>query len=682
MDIKLAYKWIQEYVKTDLKADDFARKLSLHGPSIERWHYDEDLEDFVLSIEATNNRVDIASVIGIAREATSILRTDFLWKRAKPNLSIKKILPLNVNIHNFERCSRFQSIVIDGITVKDSPEWMQKRLKASGINSINNIVDITNYVLLEYGQPMHAYDYNKIDGHEINIRLAIFGEKILTLGSTNDSELTSSDLVVCDSNSPMSIAGVKGGGKSAITSFTKTIALEAANFEPTSTRKSARKHNLQTDASSLFEKGLPSELTEDAIYRAIELVLELAGGEVASELVDKKITNHVFSDIKYPYSLTKKILGVDVDKSEIVDILERLGFKCIDLGEYLQVKVPYYRALDVQFDYDLTEEIARIYGYHKIPNLLPVGSIPVVKTPSIITNEDRFRDIMVDNGFIEMFSYSMVSAKHLKIANIESSDVINILNPLTNDYLYMRNEMSSNALIVSANNQTFKDKLKLFEISNIYLKTSETDLPKEQSTLVILSNGTNYKEIFYELKGLWELILKNFGIDLNDIKYMNEIIGEPYFTGRSANIYFKGDFIGKIGLASKKAQASASLKKENVLLEVNFEKLSEIIDNSTKSYKGIPKYPLVNRDLAFILDSSIEWKMIQDVIIKEAGEFYLASDLFDVFESNKLGLNKKSIAFHLTLQSENKTLEEFEVNEIVDRITASIVSNFNSVIRS
>lgn len=681
MDLKLSYKWVKEYVKSELSAEDFARKLSLHGPSIERWHKNDAMDDFVLDIEVTTNRIDSASVIGIAREASAILNTNFLWTKPNPDLTVNKSFPLKASIEDYARCPRFQAIVMDNVTIKESPEWLKQRLEASGINSINNVVDITNYVLLEYGQPMHAFDYSKVEGSEIKVRLAKQGEKITTLVSTQEVELTSDDLVIADATSPLSIAGVVGGSKSGIKSNTKTIILEAANFNAIKTRKTARRHNTLTDASSLFEKDLPAEQTEIAILRAIELVKELAGGEVASELLDVKADLPQPKFIKYPYSLTKRILGLEITKEEIINNLTRLGFECEDAVEYLNVKVPYYRSKDVQLDYDLTEEIARIYGYHKIPSVLPVGQIPQVNTPSIITNEDKVREFLAANGFTELFSYSLISDRYLKVSSINPESAFEISNPLNEDFKYLRTHMASTMLITAESNEALKDNLKLFEISNVYLKKDPKDLPLEESHLSILVNGTNYKHTFYELKGIFELVLKSFGIDTESIEYKNEKVTEPFFTGKSANIYLNNDLLGTLGLVSRNAKSMLGLKKETALLEVNFVKLSQIIDTTVKSYSPIPKYPAVTRDLAFVLNKSIQWKEIQDLVRESAGDLLKSIELFDVFEDKKLGEDKKSIAFHVTLQSLDRTLIEDDVVGVMTRISTEIQNKFKALER-
>lgn len=685
MEIKLPYSWIKEYLQTDLEVRDFSKTISLYGPSIEKANFNDTLNDFVLEIEATTNRVDVTSVIGMARESGAILKSKFNYTKPNKPINLDSQVPLSIKVEDYSRCARYQSIVIKNVKVGQSPDWLKNRLEACGINSINIIVDITNYVLLEYGQPMHAYDYNKLEGNQIIVRLAKEGESILLLGNTEPTKLNSDDLIIADQSSPICIAGVKGGEKSGIDFNTTTVVLEAANFNAVKTRKTARRHALQTDASSLFEKALPLEQTEPALLRALELILQNAGGEVVSSVLDIKDESINISDFKqtiaYPYNLTDKILGLTIEKTEVIDILQRLGFECSDKGENLEVKVPYFRASDVQYDYDIVEEIARIYGYHKIPSKLPETQIPVVKTASIIKNEDDVRAILAANGLTEVFTYSLVSSKHLEVANINPENTIEISNPLSTDFVYMRSEMASEMLFISKRNQGFTDKIKIFEISNIYLKVSSTDLPIEQSTLSMLISSNNYKEAFYELKGYFELILKTFGLNLSLFSYKNENLGEPYAIGKSASIIYDSTVIGKIGIASVKSVEFVGLKKQNAILEVNFQLLNQIFEKAIKSFKPISKYPFVLNDMSFLVDKSIEWNAINDIIVKNAGDYFVSCELFDVFEDSKLGLNKKNISFHLELGSPEKTLTDQEVQDILSSIKQKIVTDFGAVAR-
>lgn len=699
MEIKLSYNWIKEYLQTDLDPKEFAKIVSLYGPSIEKVEFNTDLNDHILEIETTPNRVDIASVIGISREAGTILKSQFTLKKPEVNIAPSEVLPFNIKIHDFERCRRFSSVIIKNVKVGKSPEFIQKRLEACGINSINIVVDITNYVLLEYGQPMHAYDYNKLEGKQINVRLAKDGETILLLGDSEPTKLDSDDLVITDENSPVCIAGVKGGEKSGITSETTTIVLEAANFHPIKTRKTARRHALQTDASSLFEKDLPPEQTGLALMRAVELILKYAGGEIASEVFSLTpalskgegvaietgggeqtgvATSHIIS---YNYSLTKKILGIEIPKEEVIDIITRLGFVTTDKGDSMLVSVPYFRANDIKFDYDIVEEIARIYGYHNIPSKLPETQIPTVRTASILKNENKTREILSANGLTEVFTYSLVSQKHLDIAGIQSKQTIEISNPLSMDYQFMRAELASEMLMISKRNQGFRDEIRIFEISNVYIKVSDLELPIERSTLSILVAGSNFKTAFYELKGYFELVLKMFGINSDKFSYKNEDLGEPYATGKSAGIYFDSKLIGRIGVASENSADILGLKKQNAILEVDFEELSKIIDSTITSYTPIPKFPSVQRDLAFIINKSVEWSQVKQIVKTTAGEILSYVELFDVFENDKLGKDKKSIAFRMEFQKMERTMEDEEVNALVDNIIKVISEKFEAIVR-
>lgn len=677
MDIRLPSKWIKEYVKTNLEAEDLAKVLSLGGPSIERWNYNSDLDDFVFDIEVTSNRADMASVLGIAREASSILKTEYLYKEPKISSKIDKNFPLEIDVENFELCLRYKSIVLTNIKVEDSPLWMKNRLEACGINSINNVVDVTNYVLLEYGQPMHAYDYDKVQGNKLVIRNAKKGEKARILGN-QIVELTEKDLVIADTGGVLCIAGIKGGENAEINSNTKTIILEAANFEQYTIRKTSRRLNIKTESSSLFEKGLSIELPSSALLRAVELLIELAGAKIASRVLDIKAAESKPTIIDFNFQSVEKVLGVKLSKNEIIDILSKLGFNLIEDQDILKVTVPFYRNEDVKYDYDLIEEVARIYGYHKIPSILPATAIPVVNTTPIIVNEDRVKDILVDLGFTETFSYSMISDRYLEIAGINPNNTIKISNPLTNDFKYLRTELVSSIIDISSKNETFEDRLRLFELTKTYLPQDDHSLPKEQNNLVILINGNSYQDLFYSIKGVWELILNRFSINTRDFTYSTENTMEPYSSSRSAIIKYGNTKIGEIGLISKRVHTITGLKKDNAVIEINFDYLNEIIQNSTKTYKKIPKYPPVNIDLSFIVDTKIQWRDIEDTVISIAGEYYASSSLFDVFENAKFGNNKKNISFHLSLVSKQRTLTSTEVNNMVENIKTELLGRFRA----
>jgi phenylalanyl-tRNA synthetase beta chain len=680
MDILLPYKWIKEYLKTDLDVEEFAKGMSLGGPSIEKWHYDEKLEDHILHIEVTTNRVDMASIVGIAREGRAILSLQGTGKKPELSYSRSSTLPLEVEVLEKEKCPRYQAVVIQNVEVKESPEWLKKRLEACEINSINNLVDITNYVLLEYGKPTHVFDYEQISGSKITVRKAHAGENFTAL-SGSEHKLNESNLVIADTEKVLALAGVIGGKNSAVNKNTKHIVIESANFEPTSTRKTAREMNLQTDASSLFEKGLNSQSTESAIERVIELVLELAGGEVVSEVIDVTASEFKPNIINFNPLLVKRILGVELSNTEIIETLNRLEFKCTEESGIIRIEVPYFRTEDIVLDYDIVEEVARIYGYDKIPSILPQGEIPVVSLPQNLIWEQKIKEMLAGIGLNEAFSYSMISDKHLKIAGVNPEQTLELLNPLTSDFVYMKIELASEMILTAANNEDYVEKLKLFELNQVFIPDQNNRLPLEQNNLVIVINSSTSDKAFYELKGIWEYILKSIGIDLRSMEYLENNTSKIYKKGASAQIKTQDLILGEIGVVSDHARNISGIKKHTAILEINFDKFFDIIQKTVKSYEPIPKYPAVQRDFAFVLDRKILWKDINRVVVQSSGELYKDSQLFDTYEGTGIPEGKKSIAFRLTLQSSEKTLTEEEISSVVENVTKSVAEKFAAEIR-
>lgn len=676
MNIFLPYKWIKEYVKTDLDAKEFALAVSMGGPSIEKWEYKDDIDDYVFDIEVTTNRADMACILGIAREASAILKAPFTYIPPK-NIEQNNSKEIKVDVQHNDLCRRYEAVVLDNIEVKESPQWLKDKLTACGFKSINNIVDITNYVLLEYGQPTHVFDYDKLDGKRIIIRSAKNDEKINVLGGV-EYDLNENILVIADESAPIAIAGIKGGEKAGISLATKTIVIESANFEPTNIRKSSRELNLKTDASTLFEKGLNIGLTNPSLLRIVELIMSVAGGVVASELIDIKKGDIKNRLIDFDISLSKRILGVEISKNEIIDSLSRLGFICEENDNKLSITVPYYRYEDIEFDYDIVEEIARIYGYDKIPSILPQGEIPIVKPQSDIVWEDKIKDFLSDIGLTEIFAYSMISNKQLDIVGIDPAECIKILNPLNEDFEYMRGELASTLIDVSAFNETYEQKLKLFELSKVYLPIEDNELPEERSHIGIIINGDNKTDIFYDVKGMWEYLEDRIGMDKRKCKYEKKDIVEPYDKNSSAQITYDGVSLGIIGILSKKAKSLAGLKKDYALMEIDFEAFCEIILKTTKSFTPTPKYQSVTKDLSFIFDKKTVWEDIENIVIKESADLFVDTSLVDVFVGKNIEKDKKSMTFSVTIQSKEKTLTESDITDVIDRIKKSILSTLNA----
>lgn len=678
MDIKIPFKWIKEYIELNCTAKEFAEKLSLTGPSIEKYKYNELIDDEVLEIEVTSNRVDMASVVGLAREASAVFgRKVNIPEFTIPALKLDDKLPVEVKVLETELCSRFTGIVIKGIEVKESPLWLKNRLLAIGLNSINNIVDITNYVMVEYGQPVHAYDYDLISDHKIIVRKSN-NESIKVLGG-KEFKMSNEVLVIADNNSPIGIAGIKGGAKCEITSNTKNVFIEVGNFNAELIRKiSTKVLDLRTDASNFFEKGLSPVLAIITLKRVVELILKEAGGVVASEIIDIKNFDETQKRVNMNHSLVKKTLGVDISIPEIQTILLALGFEVNVTDELLNITVPYYREKDIEFDYDIVEEIARIYGYEKIPNILPATSIPVYQFGNDLKFEDDIRDVLSGAGFIELFTYSMIGERELKSAFLTEDDVIKIDNPISADFIFLRRELGSTTLKAYAENETREEELAFFEISNIYLPVSSGDLPKEQSTLVIAFNNRTPEKAFLKVKGAVELLAKKLGIEENLLKFLPAQLTPFYQKGSSAKI----EGIGEIGLASNESLNTAGVKIPVAVAQINVASLLALKNSSQKKFKPIPEFPVAVRDLAFFINASTIWDEVKTEVIQLSGELFNSIELFDIYTGKGVPEGKKGIAFHLSLYSPAKTLTDSEVDLVISEITQKLSKEFGAVLRS
>ncbi len=678
MDIKIPFKWIKEYIELNCTAKEFAEKLSLTGPSIEKYKYNELIDDEVLEIEVTSNRVDMASVIGLAREASAVFgnKAD-IPEFSIPALKTEDMLPIEVKVLEPKLCSRFTGIVIKGIEVKESPLWLKNRLLAIGLNSINNIVDITNYVMVEYGQPVHAYDYDLISDHKIIVRKSN-NESINVLGG-KEFKMSNEVLVIADNNSAIGIAGIKGGAKCEITNNTKNVFIEVGNFNAELIRKiSTKVLDLRTDASNFFEKGLSPVLAMITLKRVVELILKEAGGVVASEVIDIKNFEETQKSVTMKHSLVKETLGVDIPIPEIKTILLALGFEVNVTDEFLNITVPYYREKDIEFDYDIVEEIARIYGYEKIPSILPATTIPIYNVGSDLKFEDSIREILSGAGFTELFTYSMIGERELKLSFCTEDDVIKIDNPISADFAFLRRELGSTTLKAFAENEARAEELDFFEVSNIYIPLNSTDLPKEKSTLVIASNNKTPEKAFLKVKGAVEFLAKKLGIEESLLKFLPAKLSPFYKNGSSAKI----EEVGEIGLVSSESLNIAGAKVAVAVAQIDILSLFDLKNSSQKRFKPIPEFPLAVRDLAFFINNATVWDEVKTAVTQISGELFNSIELFDIYTGRGVPQGKKGIAFHLSLYSPVKTLTDSEVDLIVSEITQKLSEEFGAVLRS
>ena len=646
------------------------------------------LREEVIDFEITPNRPDCLSIEGLGRETAASLGKTF--KNPRKNLDELKIEDKNeieglkVDITAPDLCYRYIARVVKNVKIGPSPEWMVRRLKACGVRSINNIVDITNYVMLELGQPMHAFDINSIEGKHITVRRAKNGEKITTLDEV-ERTLDENDLVIADEKKPVAIAGVMGGLNSEIEETTKTVVFESAMFYGGNVRKTAKKVGLRTESSSRFEKGLSSENTLRAINRAVELVELLGAGEVVSGKIDVYPTKQKINKIKLDVDRINNLLGTNISKQEMIDILEKIDIKV----ENDFVIAPYFR-MDLEFVADVAEEIARFYGYDKLDTTL----IKAATTLGVRTKEQKIEkkieDVLVNNGLSEIYTYGFVGEKDLEKSKIRKElieNAITITNPLSDEYKLMRpTTIPSMMQILALNNNRKNQNVKLFDISrnyrNVNGEVEKGEVPLQENILTIGMYGDDVD--FYTLKGLIENVLEVSNVNSYDIQ--KETQNESYHPGRCANIKVGIDVIATIGEVHPEVLMNYDINKKCYLAEVNITKIVKY-SKQNKKYHEVPKFPAVERDIAIIVDENIEVGEIEKTIIRKARKLLKGKKsleelkLFDIYRDEKIGENKRSVAYSLVFRDLSKSLSDDEINPVMEEITKELENKFNAELR-
>ena len=646
------------------------------------------LREDIIDFEITPNRPDCLSIEGLGREVAASLDKEF--KDPRRNLGNEKVENkkelegLRVDITAPDLCYRYVARIVKDVKIGPSPEWMQRRLKACGIRSINNIVDITNYVMLELGQPMHAFDINSIEGKHITVRRAKNGEKITTLDGIQ-RQLDEENLVIADEKKPVAIAGVMGGENSEIEETTKTVVFESAVFYGGSVRKTAKKVGLRTESSSRYEKGLSSENAMRAANRAVELVEMLGAGKAVDGKIDVYPTKQKINKIKLDVDKINSLVGISLSKQEMVDILEKLGIKVED--DF--VIVPYFR-MDLEFVADIAEEIARFYGYDKLDTTL----IKAEATLGIRTKEQKIEkkieNILVDNGLSEIYTYGFVGEKDLEKSKIKEElikNAIEISNPLSDEYKLMRpTTIPSMMQILALNNNRKNTDVKLFDISrsyrNINGEVEKGEIPLQENILTIGMYGDNID--FYTLKGLIENVLEASNVNHYDIEKENK--NSSYHPGRCANIKVGVDVIATIGEVHPEVLANYDINRRCYLAEVNISKIVKY-SKQNKKYEEVAKFPAVERDIAIVVDEDIQVGDIEKAIMKKSKRLLKGKKgleeikLFDIYRDKKLGENKKSIAYSLIFRDKQKSLSDDEINPVMEEITKELEDKFGAILR-
>lgn len=625
------------------------------------------LRDANFEYEVTSNRVDCFGVIGIAREAAATFRKPFCPPTVTEVGNEEKTEDyISVEIANKQLCSRYVARVVKDIRLAPSPEWMQRRLAACGIRPINNIVDITNYVMEEYSQPMHAYDLDTIAGRKIIVRNAEKGETFTTLDG-QDRELDESILMICDGEKAVGLAGIMGGENSKITDDVKTMLFEAACFDGTNIRLSGKKLGMRTDAQAKFEKGLDPNNTMEAMNRACQLIEELGAGTVIGGCVDVYPGKREEKTVAYDAERINSLLGTDISEEEMISYFEMVDLT-VDRENKL-VHVPTWRQ-DVERLADLAEEVARFYGYDKIPATLPSGEATTGKLSEQTVIENIARTVVEQAGFCEGMSYSFESPKvYDKLLIPAESDVrkaIVISNPLGEDYSIMRTLPLNGMLTALSTNYNRRNKdVRLYELANIYLpKTLPLEeLPDERKQLTL---GMYGEGDFFDMKGVVEGILEKLGIR-QVVTYTPED-DRPYLhPGRKADVVIGGQTLGFIGEVHPEVLDNYDIGTKAYVAVLDVKTLAGLADFNTK-YKGVAKFPAVTRDISLVMKKEVLAGQIEEVIRKNGGKLLESVELFDVYEGEQLGADEKSLAYSIRFRAPDRTLEEKDVTTVMEKI--------------
>ena len=629
------------------------------------------LDDVVFEYEITSNRVDCYSVIGIAREAAATFRKEFHPPVVTPTGNDEDVNDyVKVTVKDQELCPRYTARVVKNIKIGPSPEWMQRRLASVGIRPINNLVDITNYVMEEYGQPMHAYDLDTIAGREIVVRRAEDGEKFVTLDG-QEREMDSSALMICDGEKSIGVAGIMGGENSMITDNVKTMLFEAACFNGTNIRKSAKKIGLRTDASGKFEKGLDPENAQAAIDRACQLVEEMGAGEVVGGMVDVYAEKREPSRVTFDAEKINALLGTDLTKEQMLGYLKLVELEYDETTN--EIVAPTFRQ-DIHRLADVAEEVARFFGYDNIPTTLPSGEATTGKLSYKLRIEEVARNIAEFCGFSQGMSYSFESPKVFdKLLLPEDSKLrqaIEIRNPLGEDYSVMRTTSLNGMLTSLATNYNRRNKnVKLYELGNVYLPKALplTELPDErmQFTLGMYGEGD-----FFSMKGVVEEFFDKIGLRGKETYDPNA--GKTFLhPGRQANIIYDGTVVGYLGEVHPDVADIYGIGERAYIAVID---MPEIVARATfdRKYEGIAKFPAVNRDLSMVVPKNIMVGQIEEVIEKNGGAHLESYSLFDLYEGAQIKPGFKSVAYSITFRAKDRTLEESDISKAMDKILAGL----------
>lgn len=636
------------------------------------------LNENVIEYEITSNRPDCFSVIGLARETAATFHKPFHVAEPKFDENNENITDsLSVEVKDKEKCLRYCAKMVKNVKIGPSPSWLVRRLHACGVRSINNIVDITNYVLLEYGQPMHAFDLRDLAGQKIIVRCANDGEVIKTLDET-DHTLDSSMLVISDAEKAVALAGVMGGFNSEVKDDTTTVIFESATFDAVSVRLAAQKAGLRTEASSRYEKGLDPNNTVPALRRACELVQMLNCGEIVGGMID--ICGNIAPAVTLPLKPDKinAFLGTDIAASDMISYLNALEFT-VDTDN-MTVTAPTFRP-DIQCEADVAEEIARFYGYNNIPSTLLSGEATTGGKTEIQIARDDICSLLTAQGMSEVYTYTFTSPSIFdKLRFPQNSplrNTVKISNPLGEDTSVMRTTTIASILeILSRNYNHRNESAKIFEIGKIYLPTEPGKLPNEPEIISIGMYGADVD--FYTIKGVCEMLFD--GMHVEKVTYSADTTHPTFHPGRTAQIAANGKVIGIVGQIHPSVAKQFDISVPCYAAEIDFAKLFKQINRNIK-YKQLPRFPAVTRDIAMLVDKTLPVAQLEDIMRHVAGKTLESIRLFDVYEGKQIPTDKKSVAYAISFRAADRSLTNEEINQVFDKIVNALQTQANAQLR-
>jgi phenylalanyl-tRNA synthetase beta chain len=651
----------------------------------------EYLGNTVLDIDVTANRPDCLSVVGIAREVAALNRQKMHLPEIKYEETGEPIdRQIKIEIIDADLCPRYCASLITGVKVAESPAWLQERLVAAGQRPINNIVDITNYVMLEYGQPLHSFDYDKLRKKQIIVRRAQAGESFITLDDV-ERKLTSEMLTIADGESTVAIAGVMGGLNSEVTETTTSILLEAASFKATSVHYTSRFLGLTSEASMRFERGIAPGLTIPALRHATLLVAELGGGKVAGGIVDAYPGKKESQKIIITAEKTRRMLGTETSGDDIVKALTALGIECKVDGEKITATVPYWRS-DIRLDVDLIEEVARVIGYDKIPTTMLGVPIPRQDPEPVIVIRKKIRQTLAGYGFQEIVSYSLTSRdtleKQTPDARLTGPEPLAIVKPLTTEQECLRTGLRASLLNALAANRRHEDGgIRLFELGKVYLRR-QSDLPEEPDMLCGVMSGPRVERSwrgsdgtmdFYDVKGVIEGLYDRLGIDISFTSSAEDGLHPSHQAAIAATKDGKTIKIGVMGEVHPKVADAFGVDGTVGLFDINVTELLPLTGRY-RMFRAIPRFPGTIRDIAMVVDAAVANRQITDII----KGFKLISEviLFDVYSGKQVAAGKKSLAYRLVYQSAEHTLTDAEVNKVQEQILARLAEELGATLRT